>query len=48
MYLIHNFENDVMENSLQNMRNDKTKTTLKITTTNSTSSEIEKEASDGE
>ena len=44
MYLINKFEKDVMENSLQNMRIDKTKTTQKIPTSNTTSSENEKEA----
>ena len=29
MYLINKFEKDIMENSLQNMRNDQTKTTQK-------------------
>ena len=38
MYLINKFEKDVMENSLQNIRNDKTKTTQKITATKNTSS----------
>merc|ERR1712074_12973 len=33
MYLINKFEKDIMENSLQNMRNDQTKTTQKIITT---------------
>ena len=44
MYLINKFEKDVMENSLQNMRNDKTKTTQNIPASNTTSSENEKEA----
>ena len=44
MYLINKFEKDVMENSSQNMRNDKTKTTQKITTNNDISPENEKEA----
>ena len=44
MYLINKFEKDVMENSLQNMRIDKTKTTQKIPASNTTSSENEKEA----
>ena len=44
MYQINKFEKDVMENSLQNMRNDKTKTTQKIPASNTTSSENEKEA----
>ena len=44
MYLINKFEKDVMESSLQNMRNDKTKSTQKIPTSNKTSSENEKEA----
>ena len=30
MYLINKFENDEMENSLRNMRNDKTETTQKF------------------
>ena len=30
MYLINKFEKGIMENSLQNMTNDKTKTTQKI------------------
>ena len=34
MYLINKFEKDIMENSLQNMRNDQTKSTQKIITTN--------------
>ena len=34
MYLINKFEKDIMENSLQNMRNDQNKTTQKIITTN--------------
>ena len=44
MYLINKFEKDIMESSLQNMRDDKTKTTQKIPTSNTTSSENEKEA----
>ena len=44
MYLINKFEKDVMESSLQNRRQDKTKTTQKIPTSNKTSSENEKEA----
>ena len=44
MYPINKFEKDVMEKSLQNMRNDKTKTTQKIPASNNTSSENEKEA----
>ena len=34
MYLINKFEKDIMENSLQNLRNDKTKTAQKITPEN--------------
>ena len=30
MYLINKFEKDIMENSLQNLRNEKTKTAQKI------------------
>ena len=44
MYLINKFEKDIMENSLQNMRNDKTKTTQKVTTTNNISPANEKES----
>ena len=44
MYLINKFEKDVMENSLQNMRIDKTKTTQKTPASNTTFSENEKEA----
>ena len=43
MYLINKFEKDIMENSLQNMRNDQTKTTQKIITTNDISPVKEKE-----
>merc|ERR1712074_317351 len=43
MYLINKFEKDIMENSLQNMRNDQNKTTQKIITTNDISSVKEKE-----
>ena len=34
MYLINKFERDIMENTLQNMRNDKTKNSQKFTTEN--------------
>ena len=44
MQLRNKFEKDVMENSLQNMRHDKNKNTQKIPTSDSTSSENEKEA----
>ena len=44
MYLINKFEKDIMENSLQNMRNDKTKTSQNITTLNNLSPNNEKEA----
>merc|ERR1712148_146654 len=43
MYLINKFEKDIMENSLQNMRNDQNKTTQKIITTNDISPVKEKE-----
>ena len=43
MYLIIKLGKEVMENSLQNMTNDQTKTTEKITTTNNTSPKNEKE-----
>merc|ERR1712074_379803 len=43
MYLINKFEKDIMENSLQNMRKDETKTTQKIITTNDISPVKEKE-----
>ena len=36
MYLINKFEKDVMENSLQNMKTGKTKTTQKIAASNTT------------
>ena len=42
MYLIKKFEKDIMENSLQNMRNDKTKTSQNITTLNNLSPNNEK------
>ena len=44
MYLINRFEKDIMENSLQNMRNDKTKTSQNITTLNNVSPNNEKDA----
>ena len=44
MYLINKFEKDIMENSLQNMRNDKTKTSQNIITLNNLSPNNEKEA----
>ena len=44
MYLINKFEKDIMENSLQNMRNDKSKTTEKSTTTNNMSPVTQNEA----
>merc|ERR1712074_348847 len=44
MYLINKFEKDIMENSLQNMRNDKTKTSQNIITLNNLSPNDEKEA----
>ena len=44
MYLINKFEKDVMENSLQNMRNDKTKTNQKVPVSITTSSENDKDA----
>ena len=44
MYLINKFEKDVMENSLQNMRNDKTKTNQKVPVSITTSSENDKNA----
>ena len=43
MYLINKFENDIMENSLQNLRNDKTKTAQKITPENIVPLDDEKE-----
>ena len=43
MYLINKFEKDVMENSLQNMGNDKTKTSQSSTTTNNLYKTNEKE-----
>merc|ERR1712074_184664 len=42
MYSINKFEKDVMENSIQNMRNDQTKTTQKIITTDDISPVKEK------
>ena len=42
MYLINKFEKDIMENSLQNLRNDKTKTAQKITPENIVSLDDEK------
>ena len=44
MYLINKFEKDIMENSLQNMRNDKRKTTEKSAMANNMSQETQKEA----
>ena len=44
MYLINKFEKDIMENSLQNMRNDKRKTTEKSTMPNNISLETQNEA----
>ena len=44
MYLINKFEKDIMENSLQNMRNDKRKTTEKSTMVNNISLETQNEA----
>ena len=44
MYLINKFEKDIMENSLQNMRNDKRKTTEKSTMVNNMSPETQNEA----
>ena len=43
MYLISKFVRDLMEHSLQNMRNDRAKTTQKITTATNTSLENDKE-----
>ena len=43
MYLINKFEKDIMENSLQNLRNDKTKTAQKITPENIVPLDDEKE-----
>ena len=44
MYLINKFEKDIMENSLQNMRNDKRKTAEKSTMVNNMSPETQNEA----
>ena len=44
MYLINKFEKDIMENSLQNMRNDKIKTAEKSTMVNNMSPETQNEA----
>ena len=44
MYLINKFEKDIMENSLQNMRNDKRKTAEKSTMVNNISPETQNEA----
>ena len=44
MYLINKFEKDIMENSLQNMRNDKRKTAEKSTMVNNISLETQNEA----
>ena len=44
MYLINKFEKDIMENSLQNMRNDKRKTAEKSTMMNNMSPETQNEA----
>ena len=44
MYLINKFEKDIMENSLQNMRNDKRKTAEKSTMVNNMSVETQNEA----
>ena len=43
-YLINEFEMDIMENSLQNMRNDKRKTAEKSTMVNNMSPETQNEA----
>ena len=43
MYLINKFEKDIMENSLQSLRNEKTKTAQKITPENIVSLDDEKE-----
>ena len=43
MYLINKFEKDIMENGLQNLRNDKTKTAQKITPENIVPLDDEKE-----
>jgi hypothetical protein len=44
MYLINKFEKDIMENSLQNMRNDKRKTAEKSTMVNNISLETQNES----
>ena len=44
MYLINKFEKDIMENGLQNMRNDKRKTAEKSTMVNNMSPETQNEA----
>ena len=44
MYLINKFEKVIMENSLQNMRNDKRKTAEKSTMMNNMSPETQNEA----
>lgn len=44
MYLINKFEKDIMENSLQNMKNDKRKTAEKSTMVNNISLETQNEA----
>ena len=44
MYLMNKFEKDIMENSLQNMRNDKRKTAEKSTMVNNMSPETQNEA----
>ena len=43
MYLINKFEKDIMQNTLQNIRNDQIKTTQKIITTSNVSPLKEKE-----
>ena len=43
MYLINKFEKDIIENSLRNLRNDKTKTAQKITPENIVPLDDEKE-----
>ena len=44
MYLINKFEKDIMENSLQNLKDDKRKTTEKGTMVNNIPLETQKEA----
>ena len=44
MYLMSKFEKSMLENSLQNMRNDQTSTTQKITTRSEMSSKDENKA----